>query len=151
MEKVNKLFVAVLVSLTCLGIFFPKQASAERISLEWRAPTQQCDGSAQALTGLARYNIYYSRNAGRADKRAQSCTTNCRSVFTYTNVVSITDRNATTAIITVPQPGTYSVTMTAVNTAGEESCYSNEVSKVVTSSTPNQPLNFEISFGEFGN
>ena len=132
-----------------MGIFFPKQVSAERISLEWRAPTQQCDGSAQALTGLARYNIYYSRNSGRTDKRAQTCTTNCRSVFTYTNVVSITDRNATTAIITVPQPGTYAVTMTVVNTAGQESCYSAEITRTVTSSTPNRPLNFEVSLSAF--
>lgn len=150
MEKNNKLILALLVSLTCLGIIFPGQVSAERISLEWRAPTQQCDGSALTTSGLSSYRIYYTRGGtGRANKAAQSCLANCRSVFTYQNVVTITNVTATTAVVTVPQPGTYYVTMTAVNRTGEESCYSAEVVRQVTSTTPNRPLNFEVSLVDF--
>ena len=129
---------------------FPGQVSAERVSLEWRAPTQQCDGSALATSGLRSFKIYYSLGSGRLNKTAQTCfLANCRSVFPYQYIVTITDVNATTATITVPEPGTYFVTMTAVNTAGEESCFSAEVSKQVTSSTPNSPLNFEVSLTNF--
>ena len=81
--------------------------------LAWDAPSSNTDGS--PATDLAGYKIYYGTVSGK-----------------YT--ASIDAGNATSFPITalsssVPVPGLYYIAVTAYDTAGNESSYSNEISK----------------------
>lgn len=81
------------------------------MSLNWVAPTENVDGS--SLTDLAGYRVYYGQNSRN-----------------YTEMVEVTDRNATSTSVTLPS-GDYYVAMTALDAEGNESAYSNEVLKTV--------------------
>jgi trimeric autotransporter adhesin len=85
-------------------------------TLTWDAPTTNTDGSSlNPVTELSMYKIYY----GTASQN-------------YTQVVTITNPGTTT--ITHPvnlSSGTYYFTVTTVNTAGQESSYSNEAMRTI--------------------
>jgi len=78
------------------------------LSLSWTAPTSNTDGT--QLTDLAGYKIYYGPSSG-----------NYSTNIDVGNVTSYTVDNLTA--------GTYYIAITAYNTAGIESTFSNEVSK----------------------
>ncbi len=78
--------------------------------LSWNAPTTNTDGT--ALTDLAGYKIYYGTASGN-----------------YTTTINV--GNVTTYTINNLAPGTYYFAATAVNSAGNESGYSNEASKTI--------------------
>jgi hypothetical protein len=79
-------------------------------SLSWTAPATNDDGS--ALTDLAGYKVYYGTAPGSYSK-------------------SFTVTPGTTYTITGLAPGTYYIAVTAYNTTGMESEYSNEVTKTI--------------------
>jgi len=80
-------------------------------SLAWDVPTQNTDGS--TLTDLASYKLYWGTQSRQ-----------------YPDSLPIGDP-ATTETVLELAPGTYYFAITALNTAGVESSYSNELSKVI--------------------
>lgn len=79
-------------------------------TLSWAAPTTNADGT--ALTDLAGFSIYYGPSSGY-----------------YTNVVDV--GNVTSYTLEDLPPGTLFITVTAYDTDGNESDYSNEMSKEI--------------------
>lgn len=79
------------------------------LSLNWVAPAENVDGS--ALTDLAGYRIYYG-------ERSRD----------YSGQQAVNNPAITSMSIRVPA-GSYYVAMTAIDTQGNESGYSNEVLK----------------------
>ena len=82
-------------------------------TLAWDAPTSNANGS--PVTDLAGYKIYYGTVPGN-----------------YTasiNVGNVTSVPVTTLSSAVPAPGLYYIAVTAYDTVGNESAYSNEIIK----------------------
>lgn len=79
-------------------------------TLTWDSPTTNADGT--PLTDLVGYKIYYGTTSGN-----------------YTEVIAV--GNVTTYKVEGLQPGTYYFALTAYDTSGNESGYSNEVSKTI--------------------
>ena len=79
-------------------------------TLTWNASTTNADGT--PLTDLAGYKIYYGNSSG-----------------SYT--VSVDVGNLTGAIISNLEPGTWCFAVTAYDTSGNESEYSDEACKMV--------------------
>ena len=80
-------------------------------SLAWDAPSQNIDGS--TLTDLSGYKLYYGRSSG-----------------SYSGSIDL--ENATSLSLAmlaqqVQNHGIYYITLTAYNTAGNESTFSNEI------------------------
>ena len=80
-------------------------------SLAWDVPTQNTDGS--ALTDLTGYTLYWGTQSRQ-----------------YPDSLPIGDPATTETVLELP-PGTYYFAITALNAAGVESSYSNELSKNV--------------------
>lgn len=83
-------------------------AGQTSVTLSWDAPATNTNGT--ALTDLAGYTVHYGTSSGN-----------------YTGKVSV--GLLTTCSLTGLAPGTYYFAVTASNTSGSESGYSNEVSK----------------------
>lgn len=82
------------------------------VTLTWDAPTTNEDGSPVTLSG---YKIYYGTLPG-----------------TYSNSVSVSGAGATPVTYTLSlSPGTYYFAVTAISADGQESAYSNEISKTI--------------------
>lgn len=81
-------------------------------TLSWLAPTQNTDGS--AVTGLAGYNLYYGTSPGN-----------------YTDLIRLNNPSISTYVVEDLELDTYYFVVTAYNTAGGESAYSNMATKVV--------------------
>ncbi len=81
------------------------------VTLEWRRPTQNEDGS--PLTDLAGYRIYYGDRSGR-----------------YADSIGLMTPDALSHAVVLPS-GDYFLAMTAVDTEGNESAFSNEVRRSV--------------------
>ena len=79
--------------------------------LRWRAPTSNVDGT--PLTDLASYNIYWGTSSQNYQQNA-----------------SVDGANTDWHMEFLPA-GEYYLVLTAVNAAGEESDYSNEVIKTL--------------------
>ncbi len=82
------------------------------MTLTWQPPTENTDGS--ALTNLAGYYIDYGTETQN-----------------YTTTVQIANPGITTYVIDNLSPGTYYFAITAYNSTGEDSGYSNQVSTTV--------------------
>lgn len=80
------------------------------ISISWQAPTENVDGS--PLTDLAAYRVYY----GEASRD-------------YSETIDITDPALLNYDFTPTVPGIYFIAMTAIDIDGNESAYSNEITK----------------------
>jgi fibronectin type 3 domain-containing protein len=81
--------------------------------MSWTAPTTHTDGS--VIIDLAGYRIYYGTASGN-----------------YTGSINVVGKNSTsmpvtTLVSTVPAPGTYYIVVTAYDSSGIESNYSNEI------------------------
>lgn len=147
MEIFSRLVLILLIGLVGVGsLLSPTPSYAENFPLEWQAPTQNCDGTSLPISDLGSYKIYYSKDSGRASPAAEAC--GCVGRHQYEKVVTVTDPTVTSVQVPVDEPGTYYVTMTAVDVDGNESCYSQQVVKAVKSITPDAPLNFEISLNQ---
>jgi len=84
----------------------------QSIMVAWLAPTENDDGT--PLTNLAGYRIRYGQQSG-----------------IYTGEVNITNPGLATYVISGLAAGTYYLVLSAVNTSGAESEYSNEASVAV--------------------
>lgn len=107
----KKIILAVLLCCAinpCIGTI----AIGASITLSWDAPTTNEDGT--QLTDLAGYKIYYSKISGIYDKLL---VVDAGNVLTKT-LVNFCD-------------GIYYFVATAYDTSGNESKYSNEVSKTI--------------------
>jgi len=82
------------------------------MTLDWRPPTQNEDGS--QLTNLAAYRLYWSRDGGG-----------------FRDSVRINNPGVTRYVVDSLPAGTYEVVITAINSAGVESRFSNAVTRVV--------------------
>ena len=102
-------------TLTCTGgggsAVSMTSVSVRTAQLSWTPPTQNVDGS--TLTNLAGYKVYY----GTAPR-------------TYSQVQTINSPTTTQTTLTL-SPGTWYFALTALNSLGEESAKTNEVSKTV--------------------
>jgi hypothetical protein len=85
--------------------------SVRQAMLSWTAPTQNVDGS--ALTNLAGYKVYWG--------------TGSRS---YPNTADVSGASSTSHTLAL-NPGTYFFAVTALDSSGNESAFSGEVSKTV--------------------
>jgi hypothetical protein len=94
-------------------------ASEPILLASWTPPTTNEDGS--PLVDLAKYRLYYGRSSrGSATEP---------SAFTYDVTVDIHDAGATSYSMPVPTPaGRYYFSLTAIDTSGNESVFSEEVS-----------------------
>ena len=102
------LSVLVSVGAGCGGGISQTPATG-KATLAWNAPTTNADGT--PLTNLAGYKIHYGTVSGS---------------YTTTLVIG----NVTSYTIALP-PGTYYFTLTAFDTLGSESGFSNEVAKTI--------------------
>ena len=84
---------------------------ARSVTLSWIAPTTNEDGT--FLTDLAGYKIYYGTSPG-----------------SYSNHITV--HNTTSYTISNLPPNIYYFTITAYDTSGNESNYSNEVGKYIS-------------------
>lgn len=85
-------------------------SSIRSVTLTWDAPTTNTDGT--PLTDLAGYIVYYGTSSNN-----------------YTNSVNI--GNSTGAVISNLSPGTWYFAVTAYDTSGNKSSFSNEVSTTI--------------------
>ena len=116
-HKIRKGTVRLVLScLSCLMLFavLPAVAFAGQVSLTWNAPTTNADGTPISNFAGA-YRIYYGTSTGN-----------------YTQTINLTDTNSvvTYLVTNLTDNQVYYFVVTAVNTLGNESAYSNEVSKV---------------------
>ncbi len=85
-------------------------ATTGSATLSWNAPTTNTDGT--TLTDLAGYKVYYGTSSGN-----------------YSTVINV--GNVTTYAISNLAPGTYYFAVTAYDSTGAESSYSNQGSKTI--------------------
>lgn len=90
----------------------PSDSASGVATLSWTPPTTNLDGS--VLANLAGYRIYYGTKPGD-----------------YPNVITIKGSGLSAYVIENLQPNTYYFAMTAYNTSGSESPYSNTASKTI--------------------
>ena len=110
-------FLALLMFVMAGGISVPI-AFAGNVTLSWNAPTTNVDGT--PITGLAGYKVYLGTSTGG-----------------YSVQIDIGNINPYT--VTLLPAGTYYFAVTAYNTSGDESGYSNEVSKILIQADPAAP------------
>jgi hypothetical protein len=94
------------------GSVTEKQYGTGSATLSWAPPTQNLDGS--PLSDLAGYKIYYGNRAGD-----------------YHTSIHIDNPGMTIYVVEYLTPNTYYFVLTAINSSGVESRFSNEVSKLV--------------------
>ena len=106
------LMILLLTMAGCATNNLPPTGDAV-VSLSWNAPTTTVDGN--AITDLAGYKIYYGVAPGQ-----------------YEQSIQISSNSETSYSIKDLGPETYYFTVTAYDSLGIESDYSEEVSVVVT-------------------
>lgn len=104
-------------------------------TLSWKAPTENADGT--SLTGLAGYKVYYGTASGNYNLQPVTLPIGSNRL-TCTNKDDnndgITDRTECTVIVGTVEgliSGTYYFAVTTYDTSGNESEFSNEVSKTI--------------------
>lgn len=103
----------ILSILTSCGVDGKSsQGSSNYAALSWQAPTTNVDGT--ELTDLAGFKIYYGKASG-----------------TYSEIIDINNPITTEHTIEGLAEGTYYFAATAYDIMGNESDYSNEVSKTI--------------------
>ncbi len=123
MKKI--LIFCMLIFLVVLGFPVPEVYAGEvQVSLSWDAPITNVDGT--PLTDLAGYNIYY----GIESKN-------------YSSTIDV--KNVTTYKVAVDTAGTYYFAVTAYDITGNESDYSNEISKTINSDYIDVPSSTELN------
>ncbi len=100
-------------------------AASVGVSLVWDAPTLNTDGT--AITNLAGYVVYRSSTSGGPYTKIGVTVAN---IISYIDVFNVPDNTTLT----------YFYVVTAYNTNGNESGYSNEVIKSVTGNNTIAPL-----------
>ncbi len=113
-SKYTFIFLSLIVSLlTSCGVDGKSsQGSSNSATLSWQAPTSNVDET--ELTDLAGFRIYYGKASG-----------------TYSEITDINNPLTTEYTIEGLAEGTYFFAATAYDITGNESDYSNEVSKTI--------------------
>ena len=112
----KKSYLIVLVLMLCL--FISSAGYGANKTVEWIAPTLNADGS--PCTDLAGYKLYYGKVSG-----------------SYTNNIAIGLVESYTVTIDNTKDGeTYYFVMTAIDTSGNESALSNEISYTIPDVAP---------------
>jgi len=109
------LLLAVIISACGGGGSTPvtsNQVNFGSATLSWTPPTLNTDGS--PLTDLASYKVYYGNESGN-----------------YHTSIQISNNGMTIYVVEHLTSNTYYFVMTAINSSGEESDFSNEASKQV--------------------
>jgi hypothetical protein len=94
------------------GSVTKNQVGNSSATLSWTPPTQNTNGS--PLTDFAAYKIYYGNESGN-----------------YPTSIQIDNPGIATYVIDGLTPNTYYFVVTAINSSGVESGFSNEASKQV--------------------
>lgn len=94
------------------GLSSPEGGGSLNLSLGWSAPSTRVDGEPLAAEDIAGYKIYY----GTASNE-------------YTTAIDV--GNTSTYTISNLSSGTYYVTVTAYDVAGNESAHSTEISGAI--------------------
>jgi len=119
------LLVSMIVLISAVTVF------AGDATLSWDPPTTNEDGS--PLTDLAGYKIYYGTTSGN-----------------YTNSIDV--GNVTTyTVVNLTEGVTYFFVVSAYDTLGNESDYSNEVSKKIESEDTTPPQITGVYTGDITN
>lgn len=113
-ETVGPISAGTTYTLTCTGpggsiVDMLRISVTSAVGISWVAPTENVDGT--VLTDLAGYRIYYG-----TESRG------------YSDMVELMDPGATSHALNL-STGDYHVAMTAIDSDGNESAYSNEVLK----------------------
>ncbi len=117
-------FLSLYILLTIAFFLNTSVAFSGVATLSWNAPTANADGT--PLNDLAGYKVYYGNSSG-----------------TYSQNISV--GNVTTYIVNNLSEGlTYYFAVTAYDTSGNESGYSNEVSKII------QPQQYILTINKGG-
>jgi hypothetical protein len=82
-------------------------------TLNWTAPTTRADGTPLSLADIDGYRIYFGNSPGN-----------------YSDVIEVADGTAQSVNVTDLSVGTYYLVMTTYDSAGLESIYSGEISKM---------------------
>lgn len=121
-----------LILLLVLALFSPLYAAVPN-TFEWDAPTTNANGT--PLNDLAGFKIHCGSAAG---------------TYNTTKDVGILNATATGGQhVTIPvnqvltQDGNYYCVVTAYDTVGNESGYSNEINFTINLQSPNVPSNFK--------
>lgn len=117
-RMLSALFSGLAVLATVL--FTSAPGFAGQATLSWNAPTTNTNGS--SLTNLSGYKVYY----GTTSK-------------TYTNTLDVGKVTSYT-ISSLPDGYTYYFAVTAYNSSGTESAYSNEASKALAAADTTGPV-----------
>ncbi|MBI5286287.1 MAG: PKD domain-containing protein [Deltaproteobacteria bacterium] len=121
-QSTNKLFnhLPVIVASLCITLFtMPDNIHAGQAILSWDPPTTNADGT--PLTDLAGYKLYYGTAPGNY---SQSIDVGNVTTYTINNLID---------------GFTYYFAVTSYDTSGNESSYSNEVNKTISSSDTTPP------------
>lgn len=113
-KSVKLISLSAAAAIAVLLLVVPPGLAAQA-SLKWNAPGKNTDGS--TLTDLAGYKVHYGTQS-----RSYSKTVDVGNAAAYT-------------VQDLAAGGTYYFSVTAYNTAGRESTFSNEVSKNIQSDT----------------
>ena len=99
-------------SLDPFSITVTLSTSRGSVTLSWRAPTKNTDGS--TITNLAGYRVHYGTAPGN-----------------YTESVQLSDKEVTSVVIEDLQPALWYFAVTAYNSVGLESDYSSPVNAMI--------------------
>ena len=115
-EVVSGLTGQTTFTLTCQGtggsaVVMTSVSTLGEVSISWVAPSENVDGT--PLVDLQSYRIYVGEESRN-----------------YGQVIDVTNANSTSHAFTVPS-GEYYVTMTALDTGGNESAFANEILKII--------------------
>ena len=106
---VSLAFVAVVATIVQGGV---AHAEAGSIAVSWNAPTTNTNGT--PLTNLAGFKVYWGTAPGN-----------------YTSSATIMNPGLATYVVDSLTPNTYHFVVTAINSSGTESSFSNPVSKTI--------------------
>jgi len=118
--KFFRLIILFLLSVTLVFLLNPGPVYAGQATLSWVAPSTNEDGT--PLTDLGGYKIYYGTVSGTYTQNVDAGNV---TTYTFNNLTDVQ---------------TYYFVATAYNTARFESSYSNEITKIITSSTQTYTL-----------
>ncbi len=110
----KKTTLAPVTAVIIFVLFLPVAVFAGTVNLTWTAPTTNTDGS--TLSDLAGYKVYYGTSSGN-----------------YTTSIDV--GKTTSYQLTLAGGYTYYFAVTAYDTSGNESTYSNEVYKTLGADT----------------
>jgi hypothetical protein len=123
MKKLMAIFLFIFISLSINDVLAAPALVGKNAPVTWTAPITNTDGT--ALTNLAGFRLYWGTTAG-----------------TYTTSRDIGNVKATTLNVLGIFSGNWFMAVTAYDTTGNESGYSNEYNFFLRS--PNPPTNLRI-------